>query len=50
MDFEINLNVYKMKYKEPRFSSQQCILKNKSYTMSLYVPIYIKHKGLEIFN
>nr|YP_009144884.1 RNA polymerase beta subunit [Euglenaria anabaena]AKJ83331.1 RNA polymerase beta subunit [Euglenaria anabaena] len=48
MNFEVNFNKNKLKYKKPKLSTEQCLLKNKSYTVNLYLPITIKHKNFGI--
>lgn len=43
-NFEIKFKFQKLKYKKPKHSPEICILKSKSYLLSLYTPITIKYK------
>lgn len=47
-NFEVKLDTYKLKYKRPRYSIQQCIKKSKTYTIPVYLPLEIKYKGTTI--
>lgn len=48
---DINFNKYKVKfdannikYKQLRYSSQKCIIKNKTYALNVYIPTKIFYK------
>nr|YP_010700253.1 RNA polymerase subunit beta [Euglena deses]WCH63397.1 RNA polymerase subunit beta [Euglena deses] len=48
--FEIKLNANKMKYKKPIYGPEICILKQKSFSSSINIPIEIKYKKKTIIN
>ena len=48
-NFKVNIGLYKLKYKKPHNSIQECISSYKNYSISIYVPIRIKYKKIEIF-
>ena len=47
-NFTIKMDIFNIKYKKPKYSSQKCILKTKTYSISLYTPIEIKYKEKKI--
>lgn len=43
-NFKINFDIKKLKYKRPKFSSQRCIIMNKTYSIGIYLPVTIKYE------
>lgn len=43
-NLKIKINFHNLKYKRPKYSAQKCILKGKTYSTSIYVPIKIEYK------
>ena len=44
LNFEVQFHYSKLKYQKPIDSLQACIIKNKTYSINLYVPVTIKYK------
>lgn len=49
-NFHITTNISNIKYKKPKFSSQKCINKNKTYAIGIYLPFTMKYKKRILFN
>jgi DNA-directed RNA polymerase beta subunit len=49
-EFKIKFQSQKLKYKKPAYTTEECILKGKTYSVSLYIPIEIKYKDQLIIN
>lgn len=47
---QITFQPTKLKYKSPRFSPELCLIKNKTYSIRLYVPIQVKYHDLVLIN
>lgn len=45
-NFEIKLKINKLKFKLSKENSEVCLNKQKTYALSLIVPIEIKHKKI----
>lgn len=39
---------HKIKFRKPKDSVEDCILKNRTYSVKVYVPIQIKYKNIKI--
>lgn len=48
-NFIIFIQGGKLKYKKPKFSEQSCITNEKSFSISIYVPIEIWYKSIRLF-
>lgn len=48
--FVLNIDGYNLKYKKPKFTSQACIIKGKTYSTTLFLSISIKYKDIYICN
>ena len=48
-NFFIKINSSKIKYKKPKYSFNECIIKNKTFSISIYAPITITYKKIKIF-
>jgi len=42
--FDIIFQPNKLKYKKPKYSPETCIIKKKTYSIYIYVPVQIKYK------
>ena len=49
-NFELKIDFNKIKYKKPKNSQQECILKNKTYNIPVFIPISVKYKQTLILN
>ena len=49
-NFKIRIQTHKIKFKKPKKSFENYILRNKTYSLKLYVPIQVKYNGTEIIN
>nr|YP_010700491.1 RNA polymerase subunit beta [Strombomonas costata]WCH63631.1 RNA polymerase subunit beta [Strombomonas costata] len=43
--FEFKIDPYNLKYMKPKYSERECLSKNKTYNLSLYIPTTIKFKN-----
>jgi DNA-directed RNA polymerase subunit beta len=48
-NFIIFIQGGKLKYKKPKFSEQSCISNEKTFSISIYVPIEIWYKSIRLF-
>lgn len=47
-NFNIRFFPHKIKYKKPKYSPEICVLKNKTYSVLLYIPLQVKYKNLKL--
>lgn len=43
--FKLKISTEKIKFKEPKYKIETCLLKNKTYSIQLLLPIQIKYNG-----
>nr|YP_009145381.1 RNA polymerase beta subunit [Cryptoglena skujai]AKL39006.1 RNA polymerase beta subunit [Cryptoglena skujai] len=43
-NFELKIDFNNIKYKKPKNSLQECILKNKTYSIPIFIPVSVKYK------
>lgn len=48
-NFSIKIHLEQLKYKKPKYSLQECINKERTLSISIYVPIEIRYKNQVIF-
>lgn len=47
-ELKININFHNLKYKRPKYSAEKCIVKGKTYSLTILVPIKIEYKKKSI--
>jgi DNA-directed RNA polymerase beta subunit len=45
-NFFINFEPSKLKYKKPKLSPELCLIKGKTYSISVYIPMQIKYNNV----
>lgn len=46
----ISTNLNNIKYKKPKYGPEKCLLNNKTYSLSLYVPFTFKYGNKYLYN
>lgn len=46
--FNIKFQISKIKFKKPTNTPEECLLKNKTYTINIYIPIELQYKNQKI--
>lgn len=48
-NFSIKIYTEKLKYKKPKYTEQECIEQERTFSIGIYVPIEIKYKNKKLF-
>jgi len=48
-NFSIKIYTEKLKYKKPKYSAQECIEQERTFSIGIYVPVEIKYKNKKLF-
>lgn len=47
-NFDVIFQPNKLKYKKPTYSPETCIIKRKTYSIYIYVPVQIRYKKYKL--